>query len=217
MGFRKDENGYSLTEVIVVLVIMGVVTTIPVLMIGSAKVQFTRQTFVRELKSSLERARFDSIKRKPESKDRMSRVVINTGSFQLVTYKNTTGSVDATGVAQVQKSETKTLDVKNGVLMAHSASGIGNNFPVTVAFDARGEIVASDSGNNVIVNPAFVVCDANCGTPTPQNSSMLLISPAGTVALLPGGSAITTFSAPSGSTGVSQTSGINKLVTITGN
>lgn len=217
VGFISDERGYSLSEMIVVLVIMSVITTIPVMMIASAKVDFSRQTFVRELKSSLERARFDSIKRKPETKEAMSKVVVSPGSFQLVTYKNSAGNIDSTGVAQAQKVETKAIEAANGSILAHSASGIGSAFPVTIAFDERGEIIATDSNNNVISNVAFVICEANCSAPTSENSTVLMISPTGTVAVLTGGSDLNTYIAPASTASVSQGSGINKLVTIPSN
>lgn len=213
-SYFADERGYSLAEMMVVLVIMGVIMVIPAMMISSAKVDFSRQTFVRELKSSLERARFDSIKRKPANKEAMAKVIISPSSYQLVTFKNSTGTVDATGVAQAQKVETKSINAADGAVSAHTASGIGTAFPVTIAFDDRGEVIATDSNNNVISNVAFVICEANCGTPTSDNSTVLMLSPTGTVALLTGGSELNTYVAPSAASSVSQTSGINKLVTI---
>ena len=213
----SDERGYSLTEMIVVIVIMGVITTIPVMMIASAKVQFSRQTFVRELKSSLERARFDSIKRKPETKEAMAKVVISPNSYEVVTFKNSLGNIDSTGVAQAQKNETKSINEADGQLSAHSASGIGNAFPVTIAFDERGEIIVTDANDNPVTNAAFVICDANCATQTAQNSTVLMVSPTGTVAVLEGGSQITSYIAPAAASSVSQGSGINKLVTIPSN
>lgn len=212
-----DERGYSLAEMMVVLVIMGVIMVIPAMMISSAKVDFSRQTFVRELKSSLERARFDSIKRKPQNKEAMAKVVLSPSSYQLVTFKNSTGAVDSTGVAQSQKVETKSIKAADGSVLAHTASGIGSAFPVTIAFDERGEVVATDSNNNVISNVAFVICEANCGTPTSENSTLLMVSPTGTVALLTGGSDLNTYIAPAAAASVSQGSGINKLVTIPSN
>ena len=212
-GGDRADDGYSLTEMMVVIVILGIVTTIPVLIIGRAKVQFSRQTFIREFKSSLERARFDSIKRKPESKEDMAKLVINANSYQLVTFRNSSGAVDDTGVAQVAKSEVKSLQTSDGTMAMHSSSST-SAFPVTLLFDSRGEVSAFDAGNNAIATPVFVICEGTCGVQTAENSTILMISPTGTVALLPGGSDVTPYAAPGNPTSVASSSGINRLVTL---
>jgi prepilin-type N-terminal cleavage/methylation domain-containing protein len=210
---QSREGGYSLSEMMIVLVVMGIVTAIPAMLLTSAKVQFSRQTFIREFKSSLERARFDSIKRKPETKEDMAKVVIRANSYELVTYRNSSGAVDDTGVAQVAKTESKTLSASDGTLGLHSSSATVG-FPVTLLFDARGEVSAFDANNDAVTTPVFVICEGNCATQTAENSTILMISPTGTVALLPGGSDVTPYAAPTSPTTIVSSSGINRLVTL---
>lgn len=212
-GGDSGHRGYSLPEMMVVIVILGIVTTIPVLMIGRAKVQFSRQTFIREFKSSLERARFDSIKRKPETKEDMAKLVISANSYQLVTFRNSTGAVDDTGVAQVTKSEVRSLEESDGTIALHSSSAT-SAFPVTLLFDSRGEVSAFNAGNEAIPTPVFVICEGTCGVQTAENSTILMISPTGTVALLPGGSDVTPYAAPGNPASVASSSGINRMVTL---
>lgn len=213
-----DQRGYSLTEMMVVVVIVMVVALMPIMMIRTTKDQFSRQTFVRELKAALERARFDSVKRKPEVKEQMARVVVSNGSFQLVTYANREGSVDAAGVQQVAQVQTKNINASDAGIVGHSVSGVSaSSFPITITFDSRGEIAATDSSGSRINNPAFVICQGDCSNYTSQNSNIILVSPTGTVNLLPGDASIPTFISPASTGAVSQSSSINKLVTLPSN
>lgn len=212
------QRGYSLTEMMVVVVIVMVISLMPIMMIKTTKDQFSRQTFVRELKSALERARFDSVKRKPEVKEQRAKVVISNGSYQLVTYTNRLGAVDSTGVQQVAQAQTRNINTPDAAINAHTASGMASSsFPVTISFDARGEILAEDAGGTKVNNPAFVICQGDCSNYTAQNSNIILVSPTGTVNLLPGDASIPTFISPASTGAVSTGSSINKLVTILNN
>ena len=55
---RGNEAGFSLVEMIVVLVIIGIISTFAFMQRGSANEQFKRQNVARELKVAFERARF---------------------------------------------------------------------------------------------------------------------------------------------------------------
>lgn len=214
MSENRGERGYTLAEMMVVVVIIMVVALMPIIMITSTKDRMSRQAFVRELKSAFERARFDSVKRKPESSDLMAKVVISTNSYQLFTYTNSSGAVDSTGTAQVVRTQTKNITTSNMSIVGYPSSGI--TLPVTITFDARGEITAM-SGSVKIANPAFVVCQGTCSSYTSSNSNIILLSPTGTVNLLPGDATIPTFTSPSGAVTVPQGTSINNLVTVPSN
>lgn len=215
---HESQRGYSLAELIMVIVIIMVVSLMPIMMISSTKDRFSRQTFVRELKSALERARFDSVKRRPEMKEQMAKVVVSNDSFQLVTYANRIGTVDSTGVAQVAQTQTKNINPPDAAITAHASSGLSSSsFPVTITFDSRGEITTTDANGSTVINPVFVICQGECSSHTAENSNIILVSPTGTVNLLPGDSSIPTFVSPSTTGGVSAGSSINKMVTILNN
>ena len=61
----SSESGFSLIEMLIVLVLIGVLTTIALMQLGSSRTDFERQRISREFKIYLERARFDSVKRRP--------------------------------------------------------------------------------------------------------------------------------------------------------
>lgn len=220
-GMNADfnrERGYTLTEMMVVVTIMMVVALMPIIMINSTKDRMSRQAFVRELKSAFERARFDSVKRRPETSALMAKVVVSAKSYQLTTYANRTGTVDSTGTMVSAQTQTKTIAASDMSIVGHSSSGLtSQRFPVTITFDSRGEILATDSSGVKVTNPAFVVCQGNCSSYTGQNSNIILVSPTGTVNLLAGDASIPTFTAPSGIATVSQGTSINRLVTVSNN
>lgn len=208
---HRDERGFSLVELLIVLVIIMVVSLIPLLSIQSSKTVFERQNFARELKSALERARFDSVKRRASDPGIQARVIVREDGFDVVTFAKPAG----TGIASTEMGEvtdTKTIE-EQGVVFSHPSSDIGTAFPVTISFDERGEANAVDGNGNIVSSPAVVICAGNCSSFDRSNSNILAISKTGTVNLLPGDMAIPTFAAPQTTT-VNQTSGINRLLVV---
>lgn len=68
------QHGFSVVEVLIVIIIISILAVFSVARFGNAKTQFQSQKVARELKNNLERARFDSVKRRPYTIDTMSRV-----------------------------------------------------------------------------------------------------------------------------------------------
>src|SRR5690606_12428047 len=89
------DAGFSFVELMVVIVIIVIVATLALMQRGSANEQFQRQNVARELKVALERARFDSVKRRalPPAK-----VEVRPDRFILTTYRIDAGAPVAENV-----------------------------------------------------------------------------------------------------------------------
>ena len=58
------QSGFSIIELVIILAVISILMTIAVITFGGAKVDLQRQSIAREFKNYLERARFDSVKRR---------------------------------------------------------------------------------------------------------------------------------------------------------
>lgn len=195
-------------ELIIVLVIIGIISTIAITQFGQTDTRFQRQNIARELKVYLERARFDSVKRRALNVDDMARVVITSATaFNVTTDMNYNGTIDT--------KDTRYLSLNGRT----DARILGSNlvFPITIRFDQRGKATAIN-GNNVEINPTFTVCDANCtvATANANNSTVITITPTGTVAMLNGGETLGTVNAPNVTT-LSSNNSISNTVYVNGN
>lgn len=202
-GF-SPQSGKSLVEIIIVLAIAAVLVTFAVAQFGKTGDFFQRQNFSRELKVNLERARFDSIKRRAEGAvENLSRVIITSAtSFTVVMDLNQNGTLES------GETRTTNFNTKSGIKF------VGNLiYPITLSFDRHGHIYATD-GIGAIV-PTFTICDNNCTVETvsSSNSDRISISPSGTVAMLKGGESLPNFNSPNVST-VSYVSEVNPWVSV---
>jgi len=189
----KLQSGFSIVELLIVLTMVVILSNVAVLQFRSSKTDFERQNITHEFKVYLERARFDSVKRRAVNANDMSRIVLNSSSsFTAALDFDGNGTLDGSDVRQVdftQRSQTQ-------ILVSDTL-----NYPVTVRFDQRGHITAKDSGGND-VDPVFTICSKNC-TGTTQNNedlSVLSVSTSGTVAILRGGQDPSALPTPSIST-----------------
>src|SRR3954465_3341651 len=104
---RFHQMGASLLELLVVLAIASILTTVAASQLGRSDKNLQRQNIAREFKISLERARFDSVKRRPTSPAEESKVtVISATSFSYTGDLNQNGRLDNPG-------ETITVDFGN--------------------------------------------------------------------------------------------------------
>lgn len=170
MKYRKTngESGFSMVELMVVLVILAVLTTLAVLQFRTSKVDLERQAIAREFKVYLERARFDSVKRRADD----SRVTLTSAT-------SFTAQLDFDGNGTVQSHEVRTVDFtqKSRTLILVSDTF---NFPLEIRFDRRGHVQAVDGLGNA-VNPVFTIC-SDCTTTSPDRT-VLSVSTTGTVAV----------------------------------
>ncbi|MGC2235495.1 MAG: prepilin-type N-terminal cleavage/methylation domain-containing protein [Pyrinomonadaceae bacterium] len=182
------QSGLSIIELLIVLVITAIIVTIAVTQFKSAKTDFDRQNITREFKINLERARFDSVKRHPSSPNDMSRVVLaSPTSFTVILDQNRNGTVlNPNGT--VEASDSRQFDFTN---RSDAQIVVSNtlNYPVTIRFDHRGQIIAQDAGG-VDINAVFTICSrGHCsGTNLNVNDlTVISVSPTGTISILPQG------------------------------
>lgn len=158
---------------------------------------------MRELKVSLERARFDSVKRRAANVNQIANITINnTVSFNVTTDLNQNGTIDV--------EETREIDFAgNGV------NFVGNNlnYPIIIRFDHHGFVTATN-GIGTEITPNFTICK-NCTVSTINagNSHSISVSPTGTVLMTAGGENFQPFENPTVST-VAVGSQINQLVSV---
>jgi prepilin-type N-terminal cleavage/methylation domain-containing protein len=169
-NFRK-QRGFSLLELLIVLVVIGILSTLAVLQLRGARVDFERQRVVREFKNYLERGRFDSVKRRAVTNAEMATIVL-TGPTAF------TASMDFDESGTVLAAETRTIDFTQRSTTTISVTDT-LSYPITIRFNRRGHPTVTDSTNTAI-NPVFRIC-SNCATGSPD-ISFISISPSGTVA-----------------------------------
>ena len=172
-----SDAGFSLVELLVVIGIICVLSAIAVMQLTTSNQRFIRQNAARELKAAFERARFDSVKRRPSSIGAFAKVSLTQSSFTLTADTNLNGTLEAADDLLRDLSGTS-------VVMAGSG---GTALPTTVYFNQRGEAVNSSGAS---ISPVFLVCGGSCSAPTSANANIVLVTPTGTVNLLPGDAAI---------------------------
>jgi len=188
----KNESGYSLIELMVVLSILTILVTFAVLALNGSTAIVERQTIAKEFKVALERARFDSVKRRPSSCADMSRVEITSPtSFQYITDLNQNGVLEP-------DTETRIVDfVDRGEI--EIVDDPAPAFPITIRFDRRGNTTSGPCGAETAADTPTVFCQLPCtaATADASNPSGIYVSPTGTVSFITGGTTMPTFSNPS--------------------
>jgi prepilin-type N-terminal cleavage/methylation domain-containing protein len=179
----RGQDGVTVVELLVVVLIISVVAALAIMNRGSANEQFQRQNVAHELKIAFERARFDSVKRRADTTSIRAKVVVDTTSFTLATDRDLDGTITTADNSQYSTG------AQNTVITGQGATSV----PLTIYFDQRGETVNSDG---TPMTASFYVCQASCASPSDANANIVLITPTGTVNLLPGGATPQTFNAP---------------------
>lgn len=203
----RSVSGFSIIELLIVLVVIGIVVTLAVIALGSSSSSLARQNISREFKVALERARYDSVKRRPATCDDMSRVEITSAtSFQLLTDTNRNGSIDPAG-------ETSLFDFFN----RSNTQIVGDSltFPITIRFDGRGNSSSGPCAAPTAAYASTTFCELPCTTATanPENATVIYVSPTGTTTALLGGETIPDFDEPSVTT-ISPSLYINPLLSV---
>jgi Tfp pilus assembly protein FimT len=187
---NSSQSGISIIETLTILTVLAILVTFAVAQFGNSKNSFQRQNIARELKVSLERARFDSVKRRATTTtdlSDLSRVTINDAtSFTVATDLNQDGTL---GTNETRKVSFPTQD---GIRLIAAST----NFPINIYFDRRGQITAQDSTKTSIA-PIFTIC-TNCTaqTASASNAHIISVSATGTVSMTSGGVTQPTFANP---------------------
>lgn len=187
---RFYQKGASLIELLVVLAIGSILVTAAASQLGRSDKNLIRQNIAREFKVSLERARFDSVKRRPATPAEESKVtVLSATSFSYNTDLNQNGRLDNPG-------ETITVDFANRSDVR--ITGTNFVFPITVSFDAKGEITVTNGTSPPEISPIFYFCNGACtvATANSENANKIYVSSTGTVIMMNGGDVLPTFAAP---------------------
>lgn len=185
----NTQSGFSLIEILIVLALAVVLTTTALVLFSSSKTNLERQRIAREFKVYLERARFDSVKRRASDINDMSRITLNSSS-------SFTAALDMNGDGDLSTNETRVVDFtqrsSTQIIVSDTL-----NYPVTILFNQRGHVIAKDGLGNTI-SPVFKICSKNCSATTPNNSDLtiLSVSTTGTVAVLNGGQSVANLSTP---------------------
>ena len=186
----QDQSGVTLAELLVVIVVIGIVSSIALMRLRTPKDQFSRQNVSRELKVAFERARFDSVKRRVATNAEMAKVTVSGTTFTLTTDVNLNGTLESSDDS-INNFSSQNVTITN-------TTGNAMVFPVTVTYNQRGEPTAKDA-NDVTVSPIFLICNGTCNSnnATNANANIVLVTATGTVNLLPGNGTVPTFAIPS--------------------
>lgn len=193
----NSQSGVSVVELLVVCLVIAIVASLALLSRGSANEQFQRQNAATEVKVFLERARFDSVKRRADGSGEspFAYVEIFPTSVALTTFNKQVGS-NAT-------ASTSVYTFPAGVTAEALGYSLGSS--KRVQFDRRG--LASVVGGG---QTNFMICRGSC--PTTDNpaadANTLVITVTGTVNMLGGRVAPPIFNAPTGLDTVPSTDGI---------
>lgn len=189
---KNRQQGASLIELLVVLAIASILFTVAASQFGNSNDVLTRQNIAREFKVSLERARFDAVKRRAGTLAEMSTVtVLSETSFSYTIDFNQNGVIDDPG-------ETKVVNF--GSRSNVTITGTNFVFPITIKFDRRGHtMVVNGDIPATTISPMFYFCNGSCtvATATSQNANIIYVSPTGTVSMMRGGQTVPTFDDPS--------------------
>lgn len=183
-----SQSGNSLIEALIVVAIGGIVVALAVMRVTNAQANLDRQNIAREFKVSLERARFDAVKRRAIDAPELTRITLVSATVYKIL-------IDANQNGILHDDEERTVNFGNRSKVR--ILGPDFEYPITITFDRFGNTKIVKPGD-VPVAPVFTFCEGECtlGTANLRNSNVISLSPTGTVAMLNGGETLPTFNAP---------------------
>lgn len=141
----RAAHGFSVVELLIVVAMIGVVTTFAVMKIGGAQRAMRVTNSARELMGWLDKARLDSLRRHPMSNAEMASVTISSANSYSIT-------IDQNGDGTLDPPRVITIPANSGATF----SGIA--VPTTIRFNWRGRPV--DAAGNLL-NLAFSLRDGS--------------------------------------------------------
>ena len=183
------QSGFSIIEVVIVLAVTSILMTIAVITFGGAKTDLQRQSIAREFKNYLERARFDSVKRRAAAPADQANIVLTSS-------RAFTAHLDFDEDRVLRANEARVVDFTQRSSTQIFVSDAGLNYPVTIRFDQRGQATATDNLGATISPITFTICSSsNCSSTSPDRT-VISLSPSGTVAILRNGQSVLTNPTP---------------------
>jgi len=183
------QSGFSIIEVVIVLAVTSILMTIAVITFGGAKTDLQRQSIAREFKNYLERARFDSVKRRAAATADQANIVLTSS-------RAFTARLDFDEDRVLRANEARVVDFTQRSSTQIFVSDAGLNYPVTIRFDQRGQATATDNLGATISPITFTICSSsNCSSTSPDRT-VISLSPSGTVAILRNGQSVLTNPTP---------------------
>jgi Tfp pilus assembly protein FimT len=134
-----DNGGFSVLELLIIVTMISVLIGYAYLQIDRARQVMTRENAARQLTEYLEKARVDSVRRRPAAAAQMASVSLINATFYSVTFDlDGDGTLDAPRVFSLPSDANLQFDLP---------------YPRTIYFNWRGRTV--DSNGN-IADPSFL-------------------------------------------------------------
>jgi type II secretory pathway pseudopilin PulG len=147
-GSRKAA-GFSVFELLIVVTMISVLAGFALMQITRARQVMTRANAARQLSAYLEKARVDSVRRRPTTNAQMAQVsLLDATSYSVTIDLNGDGTLDAPQVIRLPADANLQFDLP---------------YPRTIYFNWRGRTV--DAAGN-IANPSFVNISSPYGSNT---------------------------------------------------
>jgi Tfp pilus assembly protein FimT len=148
----QGEEGISLIESVIVLTVALILASFTLSNFVVPKNIFAAENVMRELKSNLNKAKADSVRRNAKTAAQQASVsILSNNSYSLSADLDRDGNLEANEVI------TKTLSNTGGEKFYLSST----NYPIKISFDWRGRVTATDS-TGAAVTTAFSYCSSNC-------------------------------------------------------
>ena len=158
---RSDAAGFSVIELLIVVATISIVAGMGIIQIVRSRQLMIRANAARELVSYLEKARLDSVRRRPATTAEMAQVSIINANFYSVT-------MDADGNGTLDAPRVMSLPTNTDIQFT-------GTFPRTIYFNWRGRTV--DSTNTITTPARITLSSASYG------STFINISDAGQPAI----------------------------------
>ena len=135
----RNAAGFSVFELLIVVAMISVLTGFALLQITRARQVMTRANAARQLSAFLEKARVDSVRRRPTTNTQMAQVsLLDATSYSVRIDLNGDGTLDAAQVIRLPADANLQFDLP---------------YPRTIYFNWRGRTV--DAAGN-IANPSYI-------------------------------------------------------------
>lgn len=140
-SLKNRERGFSVLELILVLTVIGIVSSFAYVRLAAAREVMRVTNSSREFTNFVQKARLDSIRRHPPTNGAVpATVTVNDATTYTVT-----GDFDGNGVANSLKQ------LQQGVSFSATASdGTAATLPVTITFDWRGRATSVDAAAKTV-------------------------------------------------------------------